>query len=60
MTTEEREVQMCRLWMLAIAILHWFVFYLLTQSSSPHAVNPDPVPSALAGLIRASRALLSL
>jgi thiosulfate reductase cytochrome b subunit len=34
---EIRQVHWCRMWMLAIAILHWIVFYLLTQTSSTAA-----------------------
>lgn len=38
------------MWLLAIAVLHWFVFYLLTQRSIPQSVGPEPAPTSLASV----------
>jgi thiosulfate reductase cytochrome b subunit len=47
---EARQVHWCRMWLLAIAVLHWIVFYLMTQAA----------PEASSGTLTRARSLLCL
>lgn len=40
MERDTHHERLCRVWLLAIAILHWVVFALLVRNSNVHAVAP--------------------
>ena len=47
---QKREEYLCRMWLLAIAILHWIVFGLLVYSTETADLAP-PASRSLAALL---------
>jgi hypothetical protein len=47
----KREEYLCRMWLLAIAILHWIVFGLLVYTTETAAQLPPATNRSLAALI---------
>jgi hypothetical protein len=55
MLQDHREERLCRMWLLAIAILHWIVFGLLLRNSD----YADAAPAAAGTLAAALTEFLS-
>jgi hypothetical protein len=42
MLESQRDVQLCRMWLLIIAVLHWVCFFLMVHATTPRESATSP------------------